>query len=862
MSQIAITDASVLSWALSTDPVTLLTATVGVGNTRVLPNDIISSGLNGGNYQLTFTQDAVGGRSILFDTNFKVIGEFDTLPNKRTLITIVVQDGEADVIVTPIKTLTNTITLEEARSAGNTYEGNVNYNNNALQNLSALSFNGGPNITWDSTYGAISIPTGSGFSSKIGIDTVFKIHNATGGTLIKGTVVYPDGTSTAGISNVQRCKADTHETISGPIGFIAENINDGADGDVMISGVLTDVDTSLLSTGLLYLSATNEGNYTNTPAEFPNYEVLLGVVDSVHPTAGVITVDISFNVENTFVNFWNGTVRESFDFRVSSNGITTTGALSPSNGHPDLTLKFSDGLLMFQATPDATITLTQGSSTVAQLNYVYVPKSTKILTVSTSSFPLDEHVRIATVALFDHATTQSEGGAFMNRNHNDHVEDTITFQGHLTHITENIRSKPATHVSGANGTLTTNGADVFIAVSAGVVKQLHDQNFPASDMALGDSVHIINDPTAPYKKLTNLNAQTTDSLGGALANSSFKIVVWGVQNKSGEVSHVCVNMPSGSYSKTAPDQAVSDADGYADYSIPSTYMGAGFLISEHVIVLSGGIYSLHSTKDLTGTFPSTVAGGGGAGGGITELTSATDFPSSYSGEGLKLLRVGVGETAVEFVDSQTLPLLVAQLTDFTDNSTNWNTAFSWGDHTGLYSLVSHNHAGVYEPADATILKDADIGVTVQGYNANTTTQGNIFNGVSQLVQTDGSGKLPVLDGSQLTNIPITISDNSITYAKMGDEFTTSDLLITSQISWLKPIYTHTLVINSIFSFTDLEVNKVITLIITGNYTISFPPYAKILSGTYDGSVENYVQLHCTNATASSEEVWITISQPI
>jgi microcystin-dependent protein len=35
-----------------------------------------------------------------------------------------------------------------------------------------------------------------------------------------------------------------------------------------------------------------------------------------------------------------------------------------------------------------------------------------------------------------------------------------------------------------------------------------------------------------------------------------------------------------------------------------------------------------------------------------------------------------------------------------------------------YSLLAHNHAGVYEPADATILKDADIGVSVEAYNAN------------------------------------------------------------------------------------------------------------------------------------------------
>lgn len=42
-----------------------------------------------------------------------------------------------------------------------------------------------------------------------------------------------------------------------------------------------------------------------------------------------------------------------------------------------------------------------------------------------------------------------------------------------------------------------------------------------------------------------------------------------------------------------------------------------------------------------------------------------------------------------------------------------------GKHASDFSLTSHNHDGTYEPADSTILKDADIGTTVQGYNSNT-----------------------------------------------------------------------------------------------------------------------------------------------
>ena len=102
MSQQAITDASTLSWDLATNNIAILTATVGIGNTRTLTNATISSGSNGENYQLTFIQDGVGGRSILFDTNFKVVGSFDQDPNKRTLITVVPQDGQADVLLTPM----------------------------------------------------------------------------------------------------------------------------------------------------------------------------------------------------------------------------------------------------------------------------------------------------------------------------------------------------------------------------------------------------------------------------------------------------------------------------------------------------------------------------------------------------------------------------------------------------------------------------------------------------------------------------------------------------------------------------------------------------------------------------------------
>lgn len=46
-----------------------------------------------------------------------------------------------------------------------------------------------------------------------------------------------------------------------------------------------------------------------------------------------------------------------------------------------------------------------------------------------------------------------------------------------------------------------------------------------------------------------------------------------------------------------------------------------------------------------------------------------------------------------------------------------NTNGDVGTGAGQLAIGNHTHTGVYEPADATILKDADIGVTVQAYDA-------------------------------------------------------------------------------------------------------------------------------------------------
>lgn len=86
-------------------------------------------------------------------------------------------------------------------------------------------------------------------------------------------------------------------------------------------------------------------------------------------------------------------------------------------------------------------------------------------------------------------------------------------------------------------------------------------------------------------------------------------------------------------------------------------------------------------------------------------------------------------------------------------------------HETKLTLVSGSPVGSVTPSDVGILvcdSTSDTlyrstGLTnmdwVVALPSSVTTQGNTFNGASQLVQLDGSGLLPAVDGSQLTNLP-------------------------------------------------------------------------------------------------------------
>lgn len=525
---------------------------------------------------------------------------------------------------------------------------------------------------WDESVRTVSISLGNDVVLQVGQETLIRVYNNSGdtikdGTVCSGTGVFGDAITIGKASKKNRYTAlviTTEDILNNSYGFAVE-----------LAGRVNNVNTGSLSVGQIFLDTL--GLISNNQGVFPDYNYSLGAVVKTGTTDGVIQFrSDGSDFKNSTNDAFDGSIRETFDFRVISDGTTTKGYLEnaefPSR---DLTLIFSSGWFDYDVTPADTITLTAGTNTVLQDNYVFIDEATRTLQTSTSEFPLTEHAKIAKISLLSDSLTNLYG-AMRNQNINDHLK-TSDNNGHIIHMAERIRILNAQWESGAEATLSGTPTNVYISVTGGKVWQMHIQDFLAQDMSTGDDIHIVNHPTTPYLSVSNLNVISAYSDGSAWTNEWSNIVIWGVANKSGEISHIMVNLPSDGYALES--NAESDVDGYADYSIPREFRGVGFLIARFTIKKGVSTFTYNSGyTDLRGFFPNTTAGSVTGGGGVTTFLSLTDTPSSFSGNGGSPVKVNSGETALEFsvIDTTSTNINQTNFATYFKNNGLWNKSGS------------------------------------------------------------------------------------------------------------------------------------------------------------------------------------------
>ncbi|HEB28526.1 MAG TPA: hypothetical protein ENI05_12270, partial [Porticoccus sp.] len=345
---------------------------------------------------------------------------------------------------------------------------------------------------------------------------------------------------------------------------------------------------------------------------------------------GTVTLDFDTNTQ-TLLGSFNGIFLEKLDFTVSEAGGTVTGSLEQDSGG-DLIQKFSDGYTTLDCTPALTIDLTAyvGTDAIPKVVFVYILQSAKtVIAASNSDWPATEHCKVAKLALKSAVTTGTDGGALGNQNKNDYAS-AVNGQGHILHMEHRLRQEPAAYDSGvaltlknAAGTALTTGNSstaVEIVTTEGKVFQLHRHTFPAFDMytTATDDAHVVNQPTdegGAYETTADLVADVTHYVDGTAAgvvigvNKYFNLVVWGIQNRMGEASHVMINLPTGQY--TTSSNAVADVDGNSIFEIPSAFKGTGFLIARLTFrLIAGSQWTYIAQEDLRGKFPDIIAGVG------------------------------------------------------------------------------------------------------------------------------------------------------------------------------------------------------------------------------------------------------------
>jgi len=405
-----------------------------------------------------------------------------------------------------------------------------------------------------------------------------RVMNNESFTIVKGDIVKIVGVSgTSPI--VELSQANNIDDVKSTVGMIMEDILTGGIGYVAVFDTIVGVNTlGSQVNDLVYLDPDNAGKFTFVQPKAPDYSYPFGFVSIVDEFNGVIGVrfggftntDTSTNIEGSL----NGIVTQEqhVDFVVDT-GVAYADVYNenfPTKNLPFMIgskMYFLDTLTGTGVGGSARVALTNGTINSPQKNYIYIELVGEVPTLKSSTIlPIGSIALVGWVSIFDIATTTTDGIFSWQRNNNS--VDNGDGDGILNYITDRLRYEGSKYITGVLPTVIIDTGvapdSVKVSTSVGVITQLHAQTF---DPTGGDVYYIVNHPTEPFKKITDLNEIDVIADGTPLSdNDRLGLNLMGVQNSNGELEKILVNLPEGAYTTDAT--AINDSNNFSVTGVP------------------------------------------------------------------------------------------------------------------------------------------------------------------------------------------------------------------------------------------------------------------------------------------------------
>lgn len=611
----------------------------------------------------------------------------------------------------------------------------------------------------------VNATAGAGVGDVVGpataTDSAVVLFDGTTGKLIKdggvlGTAAFDDTGDFA--TSAQGANADT---AFGWGDHAAAGYLDSADIGVTVQGydatIVVDADIGVTVQGYSSVLQNTTASFTTADeTKLDGIETGADVTDATNVAAAGAVMDGDFSTNGLMKRTGAGTYSVVTDNSTnwdtayswgdhSVEGYLTTAVTSATAG-TGMSVSSSTGAVTFTNTaPDQTVVLTAGTGISTSGTY--------------PNFTITNSAPDQTVSLTGAGTT-SISGTYPNFTitSNDSANGTVTSVAATAGTGISITGSPITSSGTLNITNTAPDQTVVLTAGTGISTSGTYPNFTITNSAPDQTVSLTGSgATSVSGTYPNFTISSTDTNTTYTAGTGLSLVGTTFSNSDrGSSQNIFKNIAVSGQSTIV-----------ADSNNDTVTVAAGTGVTLTTNATTDTLTITNSAPDQTvgitagtgisvsGTYPNFTVAATNNG---TVTSVGLSAPTGFSVAGSPVSTTGT--LALSFAAGYSLPTTASQ--------TNWNTAYGWGDHaaagyldaadigvtvqgydadTAKYDATTANFTGTLQNGGSNVVVDSDIGSTVQAYDSNLTSFVNTFtlpttdgtNG--QILTTNGTGTL-------------------------------------------------------------------------------------------------------------------------